>query len=137
MKSLLTVTNLAYVIAAIYFIAVSALGEATAYSISAAILCLVSVPLSLKKDWFFSVPFRVATAAFAIILFMGQLVASSTSVLSAFLINGVLLVIFLGVFLSAIRDSMKKESKEEKEEEEKEEELDKKKREAKKLTYEV
>ena len=141
-KSLFSFTNIAYLVGAVYFIAVTALGESTSYSLAAAVLCLVSVPLSLKKEWFFSVPWRVATAAFVLVLFVVQIGevsanATSTSGAASILINGALLLIFLGVLLSAIQDSVKKESEEEKEEEEKEEEQDKKKREAKKLTYEV
>ena len=141
-KSLITVTNMAYVVAAIYFIVVAAAGEATPYSIGVALLCLISVGLALRKEWFFSVPWRVATAAFALILFLAQVLAASNETstaagLGSLLINIVLLLVFLGVLLSTLHDSVKKESEEEKEEEEKEVELDKKKREAKKLTYEV
>ena len=141
-KNLFDVTNIAYLVAAVYFLVVSALGEATSYSAAAALLCLVSLALALRKEWFFSVPWRVATAAFVLVLFLAQMVAassqtSSTTSLGSILINGVFLLIFLGVLLSAVHDSIKKESEEEKEEEEKEEEQEKKKHEAKKLTYEV
>ena len=141
-KRLFNVTNIAYVVAAVYFLAVTALGEATSYSVAAALLCLVSVALALKKEWFFSVPWRVATSAFVLILFLAQVVAASNETSSAagwgsLLINGAFVLIFLGVLLSTVHDSVKKESEEEKEEEEKEEEQDKKKHEAKKLTYEV
>ena len=71
-KSLFNVTNIAYLVAAVYFIVVAALGEATSYSVVAALLCLVSVALALRKEWFFSVPWRVATSAFVLILFSAQ-----------------------------------------------------------------
>ena len=137
-RNLLTVTNIAYLVAAIYFIVVAVSGQATSYSISAAVLCIVSIPLALKKDWFFSVPIRVATAAFLVTLFATQVIATAgTSLVGSFLINGILLLVFLGVLLSVTRDSIKKETEEEREEEQIAEEQEKKKREAKKLTYEV
>ena len=82
-KSLLNATNIAYVLAAVYFIVVTALGEATSYSVVAAVLCILSVPLALKKEWFFSVPWRVATSAFVLILFLAQVMAASSETSSA------------------------------------------------------
>ena len=138
-KDLLTITNIAYLVGAVYMIVVVVAGQASPYSFAGAVLCIISVPLALRKEWFFSVPLRVAAAAFMLTLFAAQIMSASanSSLASSFLVNGVFLLLFLGVFLSTVRDSLKKETKEEKEEEEKAEEAERKRREAKKLTYEV
>jgi hypothetical protein len=136
-RQFLSITNIMFVIAGIYFIVVAGLGEGSAYSAIGALFCFVAVVLMVWKDLMVTAPWRTAAAAFSLVLFLGQLVANatSTSTASAYsitstVVNGALFVLFLGVLLSASRDMMRKSTSEE--EDEKED-----KKEAKRLTYQV
>jgi hypothetical protein len=136
-REFLSVTNIMFVIAGIYFIAVAALGEGSAYSAIGALLCLVAVVLMLWKDLIVTAPWRTASAAFSLVLFLGQLIANATSTsaatvysIASTIVNGALFVLFLGVLLSTSREMMRKSTSEE--EDQKEE-----KKETKKLTYQV
>ena len=143
-KSLITATNVVYLLAGLFFIAVSALDEGSVYSVVAAVLCFVSIGLALKEqDWFFASPFRVATAVFVLALTITQLYAdfsspdpSALATAGSVVINGVLFIVFLGVTMVALHPILKLESEEEKKEREEEEAREQKKK-AKKITYEV
>jgi hypothetical protein len=124
-----------FLIAGIYFAVVAALGEGSQYSAVGALLCFVAIGLAVMKDWPITGPWRTATAAFSFVIFASQVLAnaystslSTASVLGSTLINGALMILFVGVLLTTSRDIMRKPEEEEPEEE---------KKETKKLTYEV
>lgn len=141
-RSAITPTNIMFILAGIFFLVIAATGEGSPYSAIATILCFISAALSLRKEWMFSSPFRVASSVFVLVLLATQLISESgvtsftTEAAISIMLNGVLFVLFLGVALACLYDSVKKESEEEKKEEEREAEAERK-REAKKLTYEV
>ncbi len=134
-RNLVNATNIALLLAGVYFAAVAALGEGSLYSIAGTILCFIAVGLALKKDFVFTGPWRVATAAFSFVIFTGQVIANVSSpsfsniyTVGSTLINGAFLFVFIGVILTTSRGIMKKSKDEESEEEEKP---------TKKLTYQV
>ena len=134
-KDFITGTNVMFLLAAIYFVAVAALGEGSEYSAVGAVLCFLAVGLVVKKDLLITGPWRAATAAFSLVIFAAQIFANVYSSSSAnvylvgsTLINGAFLVLFIGVVLTTSRDIMRKSKEEEPEEE---------KKESKKLTYQV
>lgn len=122
-----------FLLAAIYFLGVAALGEGSTYSVAGTVVCLLAIAASLSKT-IVSDPWRVATASFSLVLFVVQIGANVTSEaaysltgISSTLINGAFFILFLGVLLSTTR-AMLREATEEEEEAPKE---------SKKLTYEV
>lgn len=134
-KVLITGSNIMFLLAAVYFVAVAALGEGSAFTFIGTILCLIAVFVSLNTNMWFSGPWRVATAVFSIVLFIYQVGSDfvsnalySASILASLLINGAFFLLFLGVLLSTSRDIMRKSTEEEDEEETKE---------AKKITFEI
>ncbi|HZW58151.1 MAG TPA: hypothetical protein VFF30_17820 [Nitrososphaerales archaeon] len=141
-RSALAPTNIVFILAGIYFLVIAATNEGSPYSAIATVLCFISAGLDIRKEWFFSSPFRIASSVFVLILLASQLIsiayapASTPEAIVSAVVNGVLFVMFLGVALSCLSDAVKKESEEEKEEEAREAESERK-REAKKLTYEV
>lgn len=125
-----------FLIACVYFLVVAGLGEGSVYTSVGALLCFVAVALAFKKDLLVTPPWRTASAAFALIIFVAQLISNANSntspniySISSTLVNGALLLLFAGVLLATSRDMMRKSSSEEDEEEEK--------KPAKKLTYQV
>lgn len=131
---MLTATNIMFLLAAIYFLAVALVGESTIYAIAGTVLCLLAMIASLWKSPV-SGPWRVATASFALVLFVVQLGADiaskdpyGTATLASTLINGAFFLLFLGVLLSTARDILRKSTGEEDEDRPKE---------SKKLTYEI
>ena len=123
-----------FLLAAVYFLAVAALGEGSTYAVSGTALCLLAVVANLRKT-VVSDPWRVATASFSLVLFVVQLGADFTSKaqsnpsnIASTLINGAFFLLFLGVLLSTTRVMLRKATDEEEEETPKE---------SKKLTYEV
>ena len=61
-----------FLLAGIYFAAVAALGEGSQYSAIGAIVCFIAVGLVLKKDLLITGPWRTATAAFSLVIFIAQ-----------------------------------------------------------------
>lgn len=122
----------------LYFGVVAAAGEGSIYTLIGAILCFVSAGLALEKDWFFSWPWRLATAAFSIVVLLTQLGADftvsnpSAIVVASVIVNGVIFLLVLGVLIWTAKDLTTREGEEEEEKEEEETESKKKK-----LTYEI
>lgn len=122
-----------FILAGLYFVALAVLNESSIYVILASILCFSSAGLAVKKSWFFSIPWRVASAGVVLVLTVSQIIsvvispAVSSITVASELLNGALFILFLGVVLSSAKDIMKKAPKEEEEE----------KKESRKLTYEV
>jgi hypothetical protein len=135
--NLISFANIVFLVTGIYFAGVAGAGQGSIYTLVGALLCFVSVGLALEKDWFFSEPWRVATAAFSMVILVAQLGADftvsnlSAAVAVSVLLNGVLFVLIVGVLLFTARDLVR--GGEEQEEEEPEEQESKKK----KLTYEI
>jgi membrane protein implicated in regulation of membrane protease activity len=135
-RELIGIPNIIFIITGLYFAIVAAIGEGSVYIALGAVLCFVSVGLILEKDWFFSWPWRLATAAFSIVVLLAQLGADftvsnpSAVVVASILVNGILFILLVGVFLWNAKDLT---TREEEEEEEEEEEPERKK----KLTYEI
>lgn len=133
-KGVISVSNIMFIIAGLYFILLAALGESSIYGVIATLFCLVSVAVDFKKDLFFSGPWRVATAIFIIVLTSAQLISlfmtstASAIAIESILVNGVVFVLFLGVLLATARDITKKAADSDENEPTKE---------AKKLTYEI
>ncbi len=115
--------------------ALAGLGESSVYAALGSVLCLLAFILSVKKSWFFTGPWRVASAVFVLVLSASQIVSvslstvASSTVLISGIVNGAIFILFLGVLLSAAKEISKKPHEEEEEEE--------KKKEAKKLTYQI
>ncbi len=135
-RKLLSATNIMFLVAGIYFLTVAGLGEGSVYSAIGTLLCFVAAGLAIRKDLIVAAPFRTATAAFSAVVFLGQIVADTTSTsganvytIGSAVINSTLFVLFVGVLLSASRDMMRAPSSEEDEKEEK--------KESKRLTYQV
>ncbi|MCL5068720.1 MAG: hypothetical protein M1368_10270 [Thaumarchaeota archaeon] len=123
-RDLVTFTNLLFIVAGIYFVIVSALGEASTYSLVGTVLCLVAVTLSIRKGIYFVAPWRVATSSFVLSMsFSSYLIAAST------LINGIFLILFLGVLLLTAKEMTKQKKEEEKPKQEK--------KSTQKVTYEI
>lgn len=124
-----------FLIAGIYFLAVAGLGEGSVYTSVGALFCFVSVALALKQNLLVTAPWRTASATFALIIFVAQVIANANSSssniysISSTLVNGALLLLFVGVLLATSREMMRKSDSEDDEEEEK--------KPAKKLTYQV
>ena len=142
-KEVISPTNILFLVAGAYFLAIAGLNEGSFYSVVPAILCFVSFAVSFKSDWFFSAPWRVATSVLVLVLLVSQLISDSfvsnfisPSILASIMISGVLFVLFVGVTLAALFTLVRHESEEEKRIEEKEEEA-RRKKESKKITYEV
>ena len=134
-KDFINGTNVMFLLAGIYFAAVAALGEGSEYTAVGAVLCFIAVGLVVKKDLLITGPWRAATAAFSLVIFAAQIFAnvyssspSNVYLIGSTLINGVFLILFIGVVLTTSRDIMRKSEEEEPEEE---------KKESKKLTYQV
>ena len=133
-KELLTIPNIVFLISGIYFAIVAGLGEGSQYTAVGAILCFIAVGMAFEKDLFFAWPWRLATAAFAIVVLVVQLsndfsFANVTATVAAsIIINGALFILFVGVLLWTGKDMTTREREEE------EEEPETKK---KKLTYEI
>ena len=136
-KELISIPNIIFIVTGLYFVVVAAIGEGSVYTVIGALLCFVSAGLVLVKDMVISWPWRLATAAFSIVILIAQLgsdftVANlSATVVASVIVNGAFFILMLGVLLSTGRDMTAKEEREE--EEEPEEEISKKK----KLTYEI
>ncbi len=116
-------TNIVMLLGGIYFATLAGAHEATIYSIIPAILCFVAFGLGIQSKWLLSRPWRTATAAFVIILLVVQLAAdfavanaSDYYAMASILINGALLILFLGVLLSTLKGSVTQERKERDEE---------------------
>lgn len=134
-KEIPTFANIMFLVAAIYFIIISALGEGSSYSTVGTVLCIVAVLFSLRKTLYFAAPWRVASASFVLAMFVSQVIANSYAgnfssylIATSTLINGILFILFLGVLLLTAKE-MKKETKEEKPKQEK--------KSAQKITYEI
>jgi hypothetical protein len=119
-RDVLTITNIVFIIGGVYFVIVSALGEATIYSIVPAILCFISVTLSLREGLYFTGPWRVATAVSVLALLAGQefsslngVIVSNYYTIATVVLNGALFVLFCGVLLSTAREVTKLERREE------------------------
>lgn len=125
-----------FLLAAVYFIAVAGLGQASVYSVVGAVLCFIAAGLLVvKKDNVITGFWRAATAVFCLVMFVAQVFANALSpaftgvyLVGSTLINGAFLILFIGVLLSTTQKIVKK-SEEVIEEEEK--------KKPKKLTYEV
>jgi len=137
-RELINIPNIVFLVTGIYFAIVAAAGQASIYVAIAAVFCFIAVGLSFMKDWVFSAPWRLATAAFSIVILLAQLGVdfsvsnASGAVVVSVLLNGALFVLMLGVLLFIGKDLTASEHEEETEEEE-ETETPKKK----KLTYEI
>lgn len=125
LRSIFSVTNLAFLAGGVYFAAIAASQEATIYTAIVAVLCFVSVLFSLRESFHFSGPWRVASSVAVLVLLAGQEIASFRSgggtdaySIGVVLLNGALLVVFLGVLLSSSREVTRQETKEEAEERE-------------------
>ena len=134
---LLSIPNIVFIITGVYFAIVAATGEASVYTAVGAVLCFVSAALAYRDELFFSSAWRIATAAFSMVVLLAQVSVDftvtnpSAIVIASILVNGVLFVLMLGVLLIVGRDlTVSRENEEEKEEEQTE---SKKKR----LTYEI
>jgi hypothetical protein len=132
-----TATNVMFLLAAMYFVAVAALGEGSLYSAIIGALSLIAIALSVRKDFVISGPWRVATAVFCLVMFAAQIEADAYSPsffnaydVSSTLINGIFLTLFVGVVLSALKQILRKPEAEDEEQAEE-------KRKTKKLTYQV
>jgi lysylphosphatidylglycerol synthetase-like protein (DUF2156 family) len=136
-KELISIPNIIFIVTGLYFVIVAAIGEGSVYTAIGALLCFVSAGLVLVKDMVISWPWRLATAAFSMVILLAQLgsdftVANlSAAVVASVIVNGVLFILILGVLLWTGKDMTAKEGREE--EEEPEEQESKKK----KLTYEI
>lgn len=135
-RDLVTFTNLLFIVAGIYFVIVSALGEASTYSLVGTVLCLVAVTLSIRKGIYFVAPWRVATSSFVLSMFVSQIVANSYAgsfssylIAASTLINGIFLILFLGVLLLTAKEMTKQKKEEEKPKQEK--------KSTQKVTYEI
>jgi len=133
-KQLLSIPNIVLLLTGIYFAIVAGLDEGSPYTAIGAILCFIAVGLSFEKELFFASPWRLATAAFSILVLLVQLAADFTvvntnaTVVASGIINGILFILDLGVLLWTGKDMTMREREEE------EEEPESKK---KKLTYEI
>ena len=133
-RSIISASNILFLIAGLYFATLAGLGESSVYGLIATIVCFVSIPLGVKKSWFFSGPWRVGAAVFVLVLTVSQLISvAMTATMSAVtigsgLINGVLFVVFLGVMLATAKDITKSVANEDEDETRKE---------SKKITYEI
>lgn len=134
-KELLSFSNIMFIVAAIYFLVVSALGEGSFYSTSGTVLCILAVVLVIRKDMYFTAPWRVATSSFTAAMFVSQVIANSYAggfssylIATSTVVNGILFVLFLGVLLLTAKE-MTKQKKEDKPKQEK--------KSAQKITYEI
>ena len=133
-KQIISASNVAFLLAGVYFAALAGLGESTVYAVIATVICFISIALSYRKSWFFSGPWRVASSVFVLVLTVSQLISTSLAVafsnveIGSALINGAIFVVFLGVLLSTSREVAKTTT----EREEKEA-----KKETKRITYEI
>jgi hypothetical protein len=132
-----TATNVMFLLAAMYFVAVAAFGEGSLYSAIIGALSLIAIAFSVRKDFVISGPWRVATAVFCLVMFAAQIEADAYSPsffnaydVSSTLINGIFLTLFVGVVLSALKQILRKPEAEDEEQAEE-------KRKTKKLTYQV
>jgi hypothetical protein len=122
-------SNIAFILAAAYFLAVALLKEGSGYVVIGAALCLIAFGLGSKKEISVSSAWRMATSAFCIILFAAQVVAdsfvltlSNYYVIASLLINGAFLILFIGVLLYSGNELLKSREKVAEPEEETEEE---------------
>lgn len=100
-----------FLLGGIYFALLAAFNETTIYATIPASLCFIAFGLGFKADWLFSSPWRVATAVLVIALTSVQ-EAANLSVesagdiytVSSTLINGIMLVLFLGVLLQTLKN---------------------------------
>jgi hypothetical protein len=113
-RDALSITNIIFIIGGFYFVIVAALGEATIYSLVPAVLCFISVALSLREGLYFTGPWRVATAVSVLVLLAGQelsslsgTIVSNYYTIATIVLNGALFVIFLGVLMSSGRQVIK------------------------------
>ncbi|MDG6908596.1 MAG: hypothetical protein JRN20_22745 [Nitrososphaerota archaeon] len=134
-KTFIGPENVMFLLAGIYFVVVAALGESSIYSTVGSVFCFVAVGLAFKEELVVAGPWRTATAAFSALVFAGQIVANAYSrsftnvyQLGSTLLNGVFLVLFIGIVLSTSRDMMRKSEQEKTRDE---------KSESKKLAYEI
>jgi membrane protein implicated in regulation of membrane protease activity len=136
-KDLISIPNIIFIVTGLYFLAVAAIGEGSVYSVVGGLLCFISAGLAAEKDWIFSWPWRLATAAFSAVILVVQLGSdftvsnASAVIVASVLINGVLFLLMVGLLLVTAKDLVTREGEEEEEEEEEPEA--KKKR----LTYEI
>jgi hypothetical protein len=134
-KQLLSTPNIVFIVTGIYFLIVAGLDEGSPYTVIGAILCFIAVGLSFEKDLFFAWPWRLATAAFSILVLLVQLgsdftfVNTNAAVVASGFINGILFILDLGVLIWTGKDMTAREKKEEEDEE-----PESKK---KKLTYQI
>ena len=107
---LLTATNISFIVGGVYFASLVALGETGVFSIVPMLLCVISFALGLRDQWFFSGPWRLATAVFVLVLLAAQEGANAVVVtgvdvftIGSMAINGVFLLVFVGLALSCLR----------------------------------
>lgn len=107
---LLTATNIAFIIGGVYFALLVALGETGFFSIVPVIMCFLSFALGVRDQWFFSEPWRLATAVFVLVLLVVQEGANAVVVtgvdlftIGSIAVNGGVLLVFVGVALSCLR----------------------------------
>lgn len=100
-----------FLLGGIYFALLAVLSETTIYTTIPAGLCFIAFGLGLKADWLFSSPWRVATAVLVIALTSVQEAANLSVesagdiyIVSSTLINGIILVLFLGVLLQTLKN---------------------------------
>jgi uncharacterized membrane protein YciS (DUF1049 family) len=120
-KNILTVTNIVFLIGAVYFLALAALGQSSIYVVAPAILCIISFLLAARDDLFFSSPFRLSTCVSVLILLIAQEYVSLSSfsgdlfTVGTVLANGIMFFLFLGCTLSVARQITKVKAEEEEE----------------------
>ena len=136
-KELISIPNIIFIVTGLYFLVVAAIGEGSIYTVAGALLCFISAGLVLARGMLISWPWRLATAAFSIVILLAQLGADFTvsnpspTVVASVIVNGALFILMLGVLLWTGKDMTAKEGEEEEEEEEEQESK------KKKLTYEI
>jgi hypothetical protein len=135
-------SNIPFILAAAYFIAVALLKEGSGYVVIGAALCLIAFGLGSRKEISVSSPWRMATSAFCIILFATQTVAdsfvltlSNYYVIASLLINGAFLIVFIGVLLYCGNELLKSRKEERLAEPEEEAEQEDERRESRKAAY--
>ena len=122
LRSLISATNIAFLLGGVYFTSLAGLHESTVYSVVPALLCFVAFGLGVQTQWFLSGPWRTATAVLVVMLTVVQeaanlslATASDYYTLGSTLINGVVLIVFLGVLLSTLKNVVREEEQEEEE----------------------
>ncbi|MGI0078084.1 MAG: hypothetical protein ACRECH_00475 [Nitrososphaerales archaeon] len=118
-RTIVSSPNIVFLLGGVYFAALAGMRESTIYSVIPATLCFVAFGLGIQSEWFLSSPWRTATAVLVVVLLVVQEAANlsveTTSdyyTLSSTLINGIFLVVFLGVLLSTLKSSVSREKEE-------------------------